>query len=115
MTTEGAHEQGLDEKKDILYFMEDGDEEKGKFISRARSYGFEVQPLSKAKSLVFDIPDMIAWKYSAGMRDADNKKGTIEDNVRSLAKVSSLITSDKAVDKHKFLDHVRNKRLKKRS
>lgn len=110
-----AHKQGLDEFNDILYFMEDGDDDKGKFINRARGYGFEVQPLSKAKSYVFDVCDMIAWKYSAGMRDADNKKGTLEDNVRSLATVSSLIASDKAVDKYRLLDHIRNKRLRKRS
>jgi hypothetical protein len=95
--------------------MEDGDDDKGRFITRARGYGFEVQPLSKAKSYVFDIPDMIAWKYSAGMRDADSKKGTLEDNTRSLATVSSLVVSDKAVNKNLLLEHIRNKRFRRRS
>jgi hypothetical protein len=108
-----AHKQGLDEKKDVLYFMEDGDEDKGKFISRARSYGFEVVPLSKAKSYIFDVCDMIAWKYNVGMMDADNKKGTFEDNTRSLLTVASLVLTDKAVDKNLLLEHVQNKRWRR--
>jgi len=58
---------------------------------------------------------MIAWKYSAGMRDADNKKGTFEDGARSLATVSSLVTSDKAVDKNLLLENVKNRRFRTRS
>ena len=49
------------------------------------------------------------------MRDADNKKGTFEDGARSLATVSSLVTSDKAVDKNLLLENVKNRRFRTRS
>jgi len=108
-----AKKQGIDEKE-ILYFMEDGDDDKGEFISRARRYGFEVVPVSKARSLVFDVCDMIAWKFNTAMKDADNKKGTFEGTERSVSVVRSLVDSDKAVDRRLLMEFAHKRQFQKR-
>lgn len=61
--------------KEILFFIEDGDEDKGLFLDKARSYGFNVQPVAKSQCKIFEACDMVAWKMSAGLRNAENKKG----------------------------------------
>jgi len=97
-----AKRNGIDETK-ILYFMEDGDQDKGKFIETARKYGFKVQPLTKKDACAFQVCDMAAWKYNAGLRDADDKKGTFERISKSLEVMGPIIQHGIAVDKHRLL------------
>jgi hypothetical protein len=101
--------------KNILYFIEDGDEDKGKFMAKARSYGFNVQPVAKAECCIFEACDMAAWKYSAGMRDAENKKGKFEDLVASLDLMARIVQHDVAVDRQKFLEHCISKGYPRRA
>jgi hypothetical protein len=102
------------EPEKILYFIEDGDEDKGKFITRARSYGFNVQPVPKAKCCIFEACDMTAWKYSTSMKDAENKHGNFKDITASLALMSPIVQHDVAVDRQKFLAHCISKGYSRR-
>lgn len=99
-----AKRQKIDPER-ILYFIEDGDEDNGKFIARASGYGFNVQPVAKSACRIFDACDMAAWKYSTGMRNAENKKGNFEDISASLALMSPIVHHDVAVDRQRFLSH----------
>lgn len=88
--------------KEVVYFIEDGDEDKGRFITKARSYGFEVQPLSKARCCIFQVCDMAAWKYSVGMRNAENRRGSFEEIERSLNQMSPIMHDNVALDRGKL-------------
>lgn len=109
-----ARQHGVNERE-ILYFMEDGDTDKGDFITRARRDSFEVQPIAKSKSFVFDICDMIAWKRNAVMKDAYRGKGTFEDGTRSLQIIHPLIVSEMTADRDSLIAHAKQHGYRRRN
>jgi hypothetical protein len=95
--------------KQIIYFMEDGDEDKKNFIAKARSYDLNVQPLTRKECCVFQASDMAAWKFNNSMRNAINKRGGFAEIDGSLEPMRPIFHDDKAVDRRIFLEHCRKK------
>lgn len=87
----------------ILYLIEDGDDDKGQFMTLGRASGYKIQPLAKGDSRAFEACDMAAWKVSAALRNAESKKGTFEDAVRSLEPIAPIVHSNSAMDMNRLI------------
>jgi hypothetical protein len=77
----------------ILTLIEDGDEDRGRFIEMARSYGFKVVPLKKEDAHAFQAGDLVSWKTRTALHNS--LSASSEDEgwgiLRSLQPISKAL------------------------
>jgi hypothetical protein len=101
MASEWAKSEGIDPGP-ILYFMEDGDEDRGKLMTKARSMGLDVQPLKKSACKIFEACDMAAWKLRIGITNAQGEKGTIAEIIRSVSQLDPIMHNSGVLSRRKL-------------
>jgi len=94
-----AMKKGLDIGK-VLVFFEDGDENRGDFLDRARADGIRITLLAKDESRAFQAADLAAWKVRTalhGILEADSREEA-EQMFRSLEPIEGLLVKNGVFD-----------------
>jgi hypothetical protein len=92
MVRDWALKKGVDPKQ-VLYMVEDGDEDQGELIERSNQDGYKVIRLTKADSQAFQAGDMAAWKAMAALREAERKTKLRENQKLTVDDLESIIRS----------------------
>lgn len=85
---------------ELLFVIEDGDDDKGDFLERTRKDKFSVVTMQKSSTPAFQAADLVGWK----VRTAVDQTVSAEDPDDILSVVRSLSTISSAVAKNGVFD-----------
>lgn len=78
-------------EKRLLYYFEDGDEDKGDFeLMHKRIYGVRPKFLDKSEAAAFQPADFAGWKIRTSVQDSIEEDHTLEKGIRLLQSVEML-------------------------
>jgi hypothetical protein len=89
-----AEKHKLDAKQ-LLYMIEDGDEDQGELMARVKKDGYKIIPLAKSDANAFQAGDLVGWKARTAIHNAFSK-GSIsqqegENILRSLKPIEPVV------------------------
>ena len=107
------------DSSEVLLAIEEGDDDQGQFIDRAREEGFKAISFPKKYAQAFQAGDLVGWKCRTAIHNAGQKTiTTVEDAgniLRSLNPIKGLLQTNKVYDQVSLLKLCKSAQLPRRT